>query len=195
MFSSLVMALAGIILSIPLGKDGLLIAASSVLILLIYDSKLKKTPLIGNIAVAFLGGLAFIYGGVAAGNAENTTLPAVFAGLFHLSREMIKDAEDYRGDMLAGVRTIATVYGVRVASGLSTFVMMILAFILMIPFIYKDFGVIYLMMILACVYPVLGVSIKLVSRHEQKNFSRASNLLKAGMPLGILALLAGFQGW
>lgn len=72
-----------------------------------YAFWLKRTPFIGNLVVSGLTGLTFIAGGVAIESVEGTLVPAVFACLFTLPREIVKDLEDTEGDIKNGVRTLA----------------------------------------------------------------------------------------
>ena len=44
-------------------------------------------------------------------NVNGALIPAVFAFLINLIREMIKDMEDIKGDKLAGVNTFPIKYG------------------------------------------------------------------------------------
>ena len=94
--------LVGVILAIAIGS------------LLLYESRFKAEGFAGNLTVALLTGLVFLYGGAVAGRVE---LVAVFAGmafLATLSREVIKDAEDMAGDV--GRRTLPQSHGVVAAS-------------------------------------------------------------------------------
>lgn len=72
-----------------------------------YAFWLKRAPFIGNLVVSGLTGLTFIAGGVAIESVEGTLVPAVFAFLFTLPREIVKDLEDTEGDLKNGVRTLA----------------------------------------------------------------------------------------
>lgn len=72
-----------------------------------YAFWLKRAPFIGNLVVSALTGLTFIAGGVAIESVEGTLVPAVFAFLFTLPREIVKDLEDTEGDLKNGVRTLA----------------------------------------------------------------------------------------
>ena len=59
-----------------------------------YEFRLKAAGLSGNLAVALLTGLVFLYGGAAGGNALLLAPFAAMAFLATLSREVIKDMED-----------------------------------------------------------------------------------------------------
>ena len=77
---------------------GLILAVAD-LALLGYEFWFKAQGLVGNLVVAFLTGMVFLYGGAAAGNAAVLVPFAGMAFLATLSREVIKDMEDVRGDI------------------------------------------------------------------------------------------------
>ena len=61
--------------------------------------------------VAFLTGLVFIFGGVVVENPTAAIVPAIFAFLINLIREIVKDMEDVEGDNKAGVITFPIKFG------------------------------------------------------------------------------------
>jgi geranylgeranylglycerol-phosphate geranylgeranyltransferase len=87
-------------------------------LLLLYNLHLKRIPLVGNAVIALMASLTLITGGMVVSPTEAATfegalLPALFAFLLHIVREMVKDAEDIEGDRFAGVPTLAVRIGVR----------------------------------------------------------------------------------
>lgn len=75
------------------------ILAVAVAGLLLYELRFKALGLAGNLTVAGLTGLVFLYGGASVG-AVGVVVPfAGMAFLATLSREVIKDMEDVRGDV------------------------------------------------------------------------------------------------
>ncbi|MFA6472070.1 MAG: geranylgeranylglycerol-phosphate geranylgeranyltransferase [Candidatus Latescibacterota bacterium] len=190
------LAFIGLLLAVPLGVTETVIALSCVVILFFYDLTLKRVPLAGNFAVAFLGGLAFIYGGIAGFSPLQSIVPALFAFLFHLGRELVKDVADISGDSLSGIRTAATAWGAKTALVLSGIVFAVLAVFVLLPAVVLWFGRGYLAIIAIGVWPVLiYVVVSSLSNPSQDNLQRLARLLKLDMPIGIIAVLAGFQGW
>ena len=104
--------LSGLIVVLPvIAMEPLVgaIFAAAVLALYGYEFHLKARGFVGNLVVAFLTAMVFLYGGAAAGDA---TLLLPFAGmafLATLSREVIKDMEDVQGDI--GRTTLPMTYG------------------------------------------------------------------------------------
>jgi geranylgeranylglycerol-phosphate geranylgeranyltransferase len=95
---------------------GILLAVALVA-LLSYEFRFKSAGFGGNLLVAFLTGLVFLYGGAAAG-APLAVLPFGLMAFFAtLSREVIKDMEDLAGDV--NRRTLPRVRGMSFAGGVA----------------------------------------------------------------------------
>jgi geranylgeranylglycerol-phosphate geranylgeranyltransferase len=93
----------------------LAIALVNSVILIVYAVRLKKTPFLGNVAVAYLTASVFLFGGAFAGIeglVRNLSLAAI-TFLATVARELLKDAEDVDGDAAGGARTLPMIVGVR----------------------------------------------------------------------------------
>lgn len=93
----------------------LAIALINSVILIAYAVRLKRTPLLGNVAVAYLTASVFLFGGAFAGVeglVQNLSLAAI-TFLATIAREVLKDAEDVDGDAAGGARTLPMIAGVR----------------------------------------------------------------------------------
>ena len=95
------------------------ILAFAVLALLGYEFLLKARGFVGNLVVAFLTGMVFLYGGAAGGNVALLLPFAGMAFLATLSREVIKDMEDLRGDV--GRTTLPMAYGIPYSTRVAQF--------------------------------------------------------------------------
>lgn len=79
-----------------------------------YSNRLKREPLIGNLAVAFLTGLSVYLVALYFQKSELLVFTyAVFAFFLNLIREILKDIEDRPGDRKHGCRTLPIVLGFR----------------------------------------------------------------------------------
>ena len=119
---SLLLALVGCALAFWLSLWHGLIALVVVALLAVYSVSLKNSLLWGNVLVAFVGAIAFLYGALAAGDLGCSWIPALFAFLFHLGREIVKDIEDVAGDQIRGERTLPLCWGRTQAAVLAAFV-------------------------------------------------------------------------
>jgi geranylgeranylglycerol-phosphate geranylgeranyltransferase len=88
--------------------------ALALVALLSYEFRFKSAGFGGNLLVAFLTGLVFLYGGAAAGVPVAILPFALMAFFATLSREIIKDMEDLAGDV--NRRTLPRVRGIPFAS-------------------------------------------------------------------------------
>jgi geranylgeranylglycerol-phosphate geranylgeranyltransferase len=84
-------------------------------VLVLYAFSLKKTAFLGNLAVSYLAGSIFLFGGALAGMDGLVHAVPVFliTLLAMVTRELLKDAEDVKGDSLQGASTVPIRYGVR----------------------------------------------------------------------------------
>jgi geranylgeranylglycerol-phosphate geranylgeranyltransferase len=102
---SIALFLLGMVLSFWVGGFGILVALAASGLLIVYSSFLKKRFIWGNLAVSSVCALAFVYGGLAADDFRLSLVPAAFALVFHLGREILKDIEDLKGDSSSGAST------------------------------------------------------------------------------------------
>jgi len=139
--------LVGIILAsgISLMVFGMALGFTASLIL--YSYRLKNTVLLGNVTVALISAMAFVYGGAAVGRIQTAVIIGVFAFLFHLAREIIKDVEDMEGDRTQGVVTLPLRFGLPVAVRWVTGILSLLILLTFIPYFLHIFNWIYLVIV------------------------------------------------
>ena len=81
--------------------------------LVLYTPFYKRIPLLGNIVVAGVLGMVFIFSEASfTGNIKNMWVPAWLAFGLTFIRELIKDIEDIEGDRLDGAKTLPVLIGV-----------------------------------------------------------------------------------
>jgi geranylgeranylglycerol-phosphate geranylgeranyltransferase len=184
--------LGGILVAYQLGPIGFSIAAWAGLLLILYSRFLKRLPLVGNLAVALISALTFIYGGVAVFTLEPAFWAAALAFFFHLGREIIKDMEDEIGDRAAGAATWPVRYGLSSArwGALAAFVFLIM--LLPLPYLWGHFRPEYLIVVLCGVAPILiVVSVLSLRWSKPEQFHRLNLILKWDMLMGLFALYLG----
>jgi geranylgeranylglycerol-phosphate geranylgeranyltransferase len=164
--------------------------ASSLLFL--YSYKLKRITLVGNFLIAFMTGLAFVYGGIAVNNISNIVYPAIFAFLINLTRELIKDIEDLEGDKKEGVLTFPGKYGISNSKLLINCITGALIISTFIPFILKIYKIEFTIIAAVIINPVLIYFIKSLNENlSLKNLHKLSNILKLDMAFGLAAIYFG----
>jgi len=189
---AIVLMVLAVGLSPSLGFWGFLIALAVAILLVTYSARLKRTPLWGNLTVALAAGLAFLYGGIAVGRPWPALIPAGLAFLFHLGREILKDAQDVAGDWATGAGTLPTRVGVPLALKWAGLVFALLILTTPVPYLVGRYSLAYLVIV------ILGVDIPLVyvivsSQRNQgpDHLGRLSLLLKMDMWVGLVAILVG----
>ncbi len=88
-----------------------IIAVINSILLFFYAKTFKMNFLIGNLVVAYAAGSTFIFGGLSSNNFTNSLIIAIYAFLYTLMREFIKDAEDIKGDIKFNANTLAIKLG------------------------------------------------------------------------------------
>ena len=183
---------ASIFISALVNEKALAIVLISILLLFFYSKFLKRIPLVGNLTVAFLTGLVFIFGGIAVENPTVAIVPAVFAFLINLIREIIKDMEDVEGDTKAGVTTFPAKFGSRKSKLFISLITISLILYTIYPFITQLYKIEYFVVVMVIVNPILVYCLKILfESHSLKNLKKISNLLKLSMIFGLFAIFLG----
>ena len=180
------------VISASLSVKLMVIILTAIFVLYIYSSTLKRLPLIGNLTIAFLTGLAFIYGGFTAGNPMSAIVPAVFAFLINLIREIVKDMQDIEGDKTSGVITFPIKFGFQKSKILILIITFSLILYTIYPFIIELYKIEYFMIVMLFVNPLLILCLKLLFDDKKENsISVVSIALKLNMVFGLIAIYLG----
>lgn len=189
---SLILLASGVLLGSFIRPWAFWMALCCALLLVFYSAWFKRTPFWGNLAVSTATGLAFLYGGLAVGRLRAALIPAGFAFLFHLGREIIKDIQDFQGDAVGNARTIPLCWGTRWALRITTGVFLCLIALTSLPFLYGAYGLSYLVTVIFGVDLILAyVILSMWSNSLPSNLGRLSTILKADMVIGLLAIYLG----
>jgi geranylgeranylglycerol-phosphate geranylgeranyltransferase len=183
---------AGMIMAAYTTRPAFIIAFIAVPMIVMYSKLFKGTPLLGNMLVGALTGLAFIFGGAAVGNIRQAVMPALFAFLINTGREIIKDMEDVEGDATHSVKTLPVLYGMKNAAIMATLFLLLVIVSTVIPFVYGIYGMNYFIVVnLGVNLVVLYVLYSLWKDQSVKNLNYLSNILKWDMLVGLFAIYLG----
>jgi geranylgeranylglycerol-phosphate geranylgeranyltransferase len=175
--------LAGIAISLFTTPICIGFAVFNSLLLVFYASRLKSMPVAGNIAVAYLSGSMFLFGGAFAGYAGLTHLVplAIISFLATIARELLKDAEDVDGDAAGGASTLPIRIGVRKTAYCAGVIALLSAAASVIPFWW--WGAPYLVMIAIVDLIILVAAYRTLPCDTPACIRRsgATTLLKYGM--------------
>ena len=161
-------------------------------ILFFYSYRLKRLPLVGNISIAFVTGLAFIYGGFAVDNPIAAVIPAVFAFLLNLIREIVKDVQDIEGDSKLKYQTFPIRFGIDASKRLVILISLFLMLFTFYPFVTQYYKIEYFILVMLIVNPVLALCVKYLFDNSKENrLNSISKLLKLNMIVGLIAIYLG----
>lgn len=164
------------------------------LLLFIYSTHLKKIPLLSNIVVAIATAVPLVLGGLSIDNINGGLIPAGFAFFTNFIREIVKDVEDIKGDSSIGIKTFPLVAGVKSTIHFTSLLIILLIILDTFPFLFGVYNVEYFLLIMIIVNPILVYALKFIySELTLKTIRKISNLLKASMIFGLLAILIGAQ--
>ena len=100
-----------------LGIVPFLVALLALGLMVYYNTRGKKTGLVGNVVVSFNIALPFVFGGLAVNNLRPLLFVfSILAFLANMAREVAKGISDVKGDSAEGVKTLAVQKGTRVAA-------------------------------------------------------------------------------
>ncbi len=178
-------------LNIAVNPTALAIVISAVVLLYIYSARLKGTILAGNIVVGVMTGMAFIYGGAAVGHPDRAALPALFAFLVNLARELVKDVEDVEGDRAKQAATLPVKYGPRSALAVATLSLLLLIGATLLAAFFSLYQPVFLYIVLVADLLMFGTILMMWRDSSPAQMRRASNTLKLSMGIGLLSIIAG----
>lgn len=157
-----------------------------IFLLWFYSHKLKKLPLLGNFCASFLAVSAFLSICIFYWQINKLiVLYATYIGLIALIREIIKDIEAIKGDMLFGYQTFPVKFGIK-----KTKMLVVPLMLLCIPLgyaLYHHFAPAYSAFYFAASLAIIFLyAFVFVWGTGEKNYKRIDNLYKLIIVLGIL---------
>lgn len=175
-----------------LGRPAGWLAASMGLLLYVYNIRLKGSPLIGNLAVAALCALA-VYLPELPHRPDYTLMPALFAFLTTLAREVAKDAEDVEGDRAHGALTLPVLYGTKAAKAAVTAACLATLALLPLPWLRLGYHIGYPIAAAFLCLPLLALVLAGL-RAPEPAWRPMQKRLKLLMVAGMIAILLGVRG-
>ena len=169
---------------------GIIVILSAVLMFL-YAYRLKTSCLIGNLSIAFLTGLCFVFAGVVLQTVYLSILLGFYAFLMTMAREIVKDMEDVEGDSAEGASTFPIRYGMKSSSILAAAFMVIASLTSPLLYFIGIFNIIYLLILVFAIYIFLSCAISILRDQSIGNTRKVSKRIKIGMGIVFLAFALG----
>ena len=160
--------------------------------MVLYSKYLKGMPLIGNMIVAFILGLSFLFCGAAFNNMSPMWIPMILAFGLTLVRELVKDIADMEGDQSAGLKTFPITVGIEKSIQLSIFLSACIGVGAFIPYLYGTYGIWYgILLILGVEIPLGVVVVSLLNNPGISSAIHGARILKFSTLIGLIAIYAG----
>ncbi len=159
-------------------------------LIIIYSMRLKGTPLLGNISVAIILGLTFVFCGLSFNKLGPMIMPAILAFGLTLVRELIKDIADVEGDNSSGLKTLPLVIGKKKAITVAMIKAVLIGLVSLIPYYLNIYGNYYLILLVIGVEIPLAIVVVLFMKSPSISTARQSEkLLKFSTIIGLTAIL------
>ncbi len=183
---------AAIGFSALLGPWTFLTALLALFLMVYYNTRGKKTGLIGNAVVSFNVALPFFYGGLAV----NSIRPLLFtfsvvAFLANFGREVAKGVADVKGDSLRQVRTLAVVRGTKTAALASGGLFVTAVLLSFLPPFLERISWLYFPPLIVADVGFLYSAYRLVGNQSPENVRSVKGYVLVWMLLGLVGFLLG----
>ncbi len=168
----------------------LYIAAINSLILIEYARTLKRTPFFGNLAVGYLTGSTFLFGGAVFGIVGLWSVGVLFMlSMFAtLGREIVKDIEDIEGDKTVGADTLPIRIGARKSAYAAAFFGMVAMLLSPLPFMMNMVSLGYILIVGVADAVFIVAIIHMLHNNDPVASSR---YFKIAMMVALLAFVIG----
>jgi len=199
-----ILAVAALLVSWSIGWLPAIVAVLVMVLLTLYNSKLKGSPAFGNLLIALLAGCTLLVGAVASKGPMLETLllgtllletlkslliPSSILAAFIVTREILKTVEDEVGDRDAGRQTITTHWNSYVAARMVKAGAVLTILLIPLPFLLQSYSITYLFVALLGVGgPLLYTLLSVQADCEIGRVKQCLALLKASYFAGILAI-------
>lgn len=192
-FLSIITALIGLTAAFLISYLALFVAIIFWIIGFLYNWKLKRTGLLGNLMVSTSVAITFIFGGIVVGNPWNIVVWAFSAIAFFidLGEEIAADALDMEGDKKINSQSIAIKYGENTAIKISAISFALVVLVSIIPFILGWLGIAYLIMILLMDSIIVFSTLKLLKSQNIQEKRKYARFIYLGATLGLVAFIVG----
>ena len=155
----------------------------------LYDLKLKRTGLIGNLIVSASVGIPFVFGSLIV-SIEVPILALIFfavAFLANTGREIIKGIVDVEGDKIKNYKTIAVRYGKNAASKMGALFILSAVALSFIPYLLTLAGYTYLLVVGISDIFFLYLAIKILSAPTKEVAYAVKNKILVAMLIALFA--------
>ena len=161
-------------------------------IMIAYCTSLKGKYLVGNLAVALVLGMTFLFVGVSHGNASPMLVPMSLAFGLTLLREIVKDVSDIEGDQFSGLRTFPIVFGINWSVRVIISLCVLIIFSAPIPYLKGAYGPGYIISLFIGVeIPLLVITFMFLKNPSISSATYSARILKFSTLMGLFSIYLG----
>jgi geranylgeranylglycerol-phosphate geranylgeranyltransferase len=192
LFFALILSIIGLVSAFGTNTPSLLLAAMAWIISITYITKGKRTGLPGNFLVSATVVIPFVYGGLAVGQLEASTL--LFVAIVFLSntgREITKGIVDVEGDQSHSIKTIAVTHGEHTAAIVAAVFSLLAVSLSPLPWMWGLVSDWFLPPVILTDMGLIVSSVLLLRDYSRTNAKKIKNLSLAWFVTGLLAFILG----
>ena len=191
---AVIMVILGIGSASLIDIPAVLLAIFGIILLYLYAATLKRSGFPGNLVVALLASIPFVFGGFVTQSYTTLIFPASFAFLINLGRELIKDIEDVHGDSTEDVQSVALKYGVKPARNFAYVILFALIVIIPIPILSGYYTSIPFLIAVLAIFGAIIYTISFTFNKTEDEIilgtTKTKRILKTCMSIGVVGFLS-----
>jgi len=182
------LGILGLFFSVWTGIYTFILALLTFLIAILYNFRLKKFGLLGNMCVAYTVSVPLLYGSLLSSSlSEKILLYSAMIFLSIVGREITKGISDIEGDSRKGVKTLAVRYGEKKASYVALSFFFAAVLLSFIPPMTGMANLWYTALVSITDALLVLLSLQLVREPTRHNAKKVKNRVLAAMAIGLAA--------
>ncbi len=187
-----VLSFIGFLTAFKTNLPSFALAIAALIISIAYISVVKGTGLPGNFLVSANVVIPFVYGGLAVGQLETSTLLFVTIVFFsNTGREITKGIVDVEGDRSHNIRTVAVAYGERTAAVIAAIFSLFAISLSPLPWLWGLVSDLFLPLIIITDLGLIVSAILLLRDYSRNNAKKIKNISLAWFVTGLFAFMLG----
>ena len=193
LFISFILFSLGSVLCLQLSDSAIIIGVFIAMPMMIfYSTSLKSKYFIGNIAVALILGMSFLFSGAAYGSISFMWTPMLLAFSLTFVREIVKDVSDIIGDQNQGLKTYPIINGVHKSARLIVVLCVLVGLGSLYPYLSGDYGINYIVTLFIGVeIPLMIVVFLLTKTPSISSATLSASILKFSTIMGLFSIYLG----
>jgi len=180
--------------AVLLDLSAVLIVALYSLLAWLYDFRAKKYGLAGNLIVASSLAIPFIYGGVISGGSVIDSILLFMASTSFLAgvgREVVKAMADVPGDQKRGVKSYASVHGLKAAAALGALFFLAAVVASLLPLLAIPVSTLYRIGVVLPDAAFAYLAYRIVTHADVKGALSVKKAALSGMLVGLIVFIGG----